>query len=42
MSTDEHDPLTERIIGCAIEVHRTLGRRLMPVGALRRAAAQPA
>ena len=23
---EERDPLTEKIIGCAIEVHRTLGR----------------
>jgi GxxExxY protein len=26
---DEHDPLTERIIGCAIEVHRALGAGLL-------------
>ena len=26
---DEHDPLTERIIGCAIEVHRQLGAGLL-------------
>jgi GxxExxY protein len=25
----EHDPLTERIIGCAIEVHRRLGPGLL-------------
>jgi GxxExxY protein len=25
----EHDPLTERIIGCAIEVHRALGPGLL-------------
>jgi GxxExxY protein len=25
----EHDPLTERIIGCAIEVHRNLGAGLL-------------
>ena len=25
----EHDPLTERIIGCAIEVHRSLGAGLL-------------
>jgi GxxExxY protein len=29
MSGEEHDPLTERIIGCAIEVHRTLGPGLL-------------
>ena len=29
MSAEEHDPLTERIIGCAIEVHRTLGPGLL-------------
>lgn len=29
MTTEEHDPLTERIIGCAIEVHRTLGPGLL-------------
>jgi GxxExxY protein len=27
--TEEHDPLTERIIGCAIEVHRCLGAGLL-------------
>jgi GxxExxY protein len=27
--TDEQDPLTERIIGCAIEVHRILGPGLL-------------
>jgi GxxExxY protein len=35
--TEEPDPLTERIIGCAIEVHRTLGPGLLEsayVGAL--------
>jgi GxxExxY protein len=26
---EEKDPLTERIIGCAIEVHRTLGPGLL-------------
>src|SRR5437868_3370317 len=26
---DERDPLTERIIGCAIEVHRDLGAGLL-------------
>lgn len=26
---DERDPLTEKIIGCAIEVHRTLGPGLL-------------
>lgn len=26
---DQRDPLTERIIGCAIEVHRTLGPGLL-------------
>ena len=26
---DERDPLTERIIGCAIEVHRGLGPDLL-------------
>ena len=26
---EERDPLTERIIGCAIEVHRTLGPGLL-------------
>jgi hypothetical protein len=26
---DENDPLTERIIGCAIEVHRVLGPGLL-------------
>ena len=26
---EERDPLTEKIIGCAIEVHRTLGPGLM-------------
>jgi GxxExxY protein len=26
---DEHDPLTERIIGCAIDVHRALGAGLL-------------
>ena len=26
---DEHDELTERIIGAAIEVHRTLGAGLL-------------
>lgn len=25
----EHDPLTERIIGCAIEVHRAMGAGLL-------------
>jgi GxxExxY protein len=29
MPAEEHDPLTERIIGCAIEVHRTLGPGLL-------------
>jgi GxxExxY protein len=29
LSMDEHDPLTERIIGCAIEVHRDLGAGLL-------------
>ena len=29
MSAEEQDPLTERIIGCAIEVHRTLGPGLL-------------
>lgn len=29
MATEEQDPLTERIIGCAIEVHRTLGPGLL-------------
>jgi GxxExxY protein len=27
--SDEHDPLTERIIGCAIEVHRATGAGLL-------------
>jgi len=26
---DERDPITERIIGCAIEVHRDLGAGLL-------------
>ena len=26
---EERDPLTDRIIGCAIEVHRTLGPGLL-------------
>lgn len=26
---EEHDPLTERIIGCAIDVHRDLGAGLL-------------
>jgi GxxExxY protein len=29
VSADGYDPLTERIIGCAIEVHRTLGPGLL-------------
>jgi len=29
MTTEEHDPLTERIIGCAIEVLRVLGPGLL-------------
>lgn len=29
MAVEEQDPLTERIIGCAIEVHRTLGPGLL-------------
>jgi GxxExxY protein len=29
MPTEEHDPLTQRIIGGAIEVHRTLGPGLL-------------
>ena len=29
MSGEDQDPLTERIIGCAIEVHRTLGPGLL-------------
>jgi GxxExxY protein len=29
MSVEGPDPLTERIIGCAIEVHRTLGPGLL-------------
>ena len=29
MSSDEYDKLTERIIGCAIEVHRHLGPGLL-------------
>ena len=28
---EQNDPLTERIIGCAIEVHRTLGPGLLEV-----------
>ena len=28
---EQKDPLTEKIIGCAIEVHRTLGPGLMEV-----------
>ena len=29
MPADEQDPLTERILGCAIEVHRILGPGLL-------------
>jgi GxxExxY protein len=29
LTAEERDPLTERIIGCAIEVHRELGPGLL-------------
>jgi len=29
MEVDERDPLTHKVIGCAIEVHRTLGPGLL-------------